>query len=173
MSYEQFYKLFNWLFFWRIRLSYNTLFQIFNVSISHSFWCKTSTTTYSSLFLNNRPQNAMDVESVLNSIKKSLHSSQNLSDKHLCVSLGKKCLFFGKFGVLCFLVTPVLRFAFCLITDDLDIRFMSRTPLECILLLHKLHRTWRNGTSPPGLVIHEYAMLQIKSYVLSRQLMFI
>ena len=111
MSYEQFYKLFNWLFFWRIRLSYNTLLQIFNVSISHSFWCKTSTTTYSSLFLNNRPQNAMDVESVLNSIKKSLRSSQNLSDKHLCVSLGKKCLFFGKFGVLCFLVTPVLRFA--------------------------------------------------------------
>ena len=27
------------------------------------------------------------------------------------VSGGEKCLFFGKFGVLCFLVTPVLRFA--------------------------------------------------------------
>ena len=27
------------------------------------------------------------------------------------VSMGKKCLFFGKFGVLCFLETPVLRFA--------------------------------------------------------------
>ena len=25
------------------------------------------------------------------------------------VSGGKKCSFFGKFGVLCFLVTPVLR----------------------------------------------------------------
>ena len=24
----------------------------------------------------------------------------------------------GKFGVLCFLQTPVLRFAFCLITDE-------------------------------------------------------
>ena len=28
-----------------------------------------------------------------------------------------KCSFFGKFGVLCFLETPVLRFAFYLITD--------------------------------------------------------
>ena len=29
----------------------------------------------------------------------------------VCVSEGKKCLFFVKFGVLCFLETPVLRFA--------------------------------------------------------------
>ena len=31
-------------------------------------------------------------------------------DTYVCVSGGKKCLFFGKFGVLCFLVTYVLRF---------------------------------------------------------------
>ena len=30
---------------------------------------------------------------------------------YVCVSGGKKCSFFGKFGVLCFLETPVLRFA--------------------------------------------------------------
>ena len=30
---------------------------------------------------------------------------------HVCVSGGKKCLFYGNFGVLCFLETPVLRFA--------------------------------------------------------------
>ena len=30
---------------------------------------------------------------------------------HVCESGGKKCLFFGKLGVLCFLETPVLRFA--------------------------------------------------------------
>ena len=31
---------------------------------------------------------------------------------HMCAYQGgKKCLFFGKFGVLCFLETPVLRFA--------------------------------------------------------------
>ena len=29
----------------------------------------------------------------------------------VCVSGGKKCLFFGNFGVFCFLETPVLRFA--------------------------------------------------------------
>ena len=39
------------------------------------------------------------------------------------LSVGKKCLFFGKFDVLCFLVTPVLRFArsFGLIADDMNI----------------------------------------------------
>ena len=30
---------------------------------------------------------------------------------YVCVSEGKKCPFFGKFDVLCFLETPVLRFA--------------------------------------------------------------
>ena len=37
-----------------------------------------------------------------------------LSDTHTfqCVSGVKKCLFFRKFGVLCFLVAPVLRFVF-------------------------------------------------------------
>ena len=32
--------------------------------------------------------------------------------KRTCVSGGKKCSFFVKLGVLCFLVTPILRFAF-------------------------------------------------------------
>ena len=35
----------------------------------------------------------------------------NISYKYVCVSRGKKCLSFGNFGVLCFLETPVLRFA--------------------------------------------------------------
>ena len=30
---------------------------------------------------------------------------------YVCVSGGKICLFFGNLGVLCFLETPVLRFA--------------------------------------------------------------
>ena len=30
----------------------------------------------------------------------------------VCMSGDKKCSLFGKFGVLCFLETPVLRFAF-------------------------------------------------------------
>ena len=35
----------------------------------------------------------------------------------LCVSGGKKSSFLGKFGVLCFLKTPIFRFALCLIID--------------------------------------------------------
>ena len=37
-------------------------------------------------------------------------------DMHMCicVSGGKKCLFFGKFGVLCFLLASVLRFSLLL-----------------------------------------------------------
>ena len=30
---------------------------------------------------------------------------------YVCVSWGKKCSFFGKFGKLCFLETPILRYA--------------------------------------------------------------
>ena len=32
-------------------------------------------------------------------------------------------MFFGIFGVLCFLETPVLTFAFCLIIDEIKICF--------------------------------------------------
>ena len=38
---------------------------------------------------------------------------------YVCASGGKKCWFFGKFGVLCFLVTPVLRFSLL----PFDLRF--------------------------------------------------
>ena len=52
-------------------------------------------------------------ESQNGSFKKAKHAK--ISEKQtfltLCVSAGKKCLFFGNFGVLCFLETPVLRFA--------------------------------------------------------------
>ena len=34
---------------------------------------------------------------------------------YVCVSGGNKCSFFGKFGVLCFLETPVLKFPFALL----------------------------------------------------------
>ena len=54
--------------------------------------------------------------------KKKKQSTPNFPKKQLfptpdmhtfvCVSRGKKCSFFGKFGVLCFLVTSVLKFAF-------------------------------------------------------------
>ena len=59
------------------------------------------------------------VESQNECFKKAKHAkiSENKyflpSDTHtyVCVSGGKKCLFFGNFSVLCVLETPVLRFA--------------------------------------------------------------
>ena len=42
---------------------------------------------------------------------KSLKMSVISTCTYVCVLGGKKCSFFGKFGVLCFLETPVLRFA--------------------------------------------------------------
>ena len=43
--------------------------------------------------------------------KKTKHAKCSEKRTYLCVSGGKKCSFFGKFGMLCFLKTPVLRFA--------------------------------------------------------------
>ena len=45
-----------------------------------------------------------------NSSAEGLISKQMSNHMHMCVSGGKKCLLFGTFGVLYFLVTPVLRF---------------------------------------------------------------
>ena len=42
---------------------------------------------------------------------------------YMCVSGGKKCSFFGKFGLLCFLETPVLRFALLSIAVKLSGNF--------------------------------------------------
>ena len=44
-------------------------------------------------------------------IFRKINISYPLIRARTCVSGGKKCLFFGKFGVLCFLETPILRFA--------------------------------------------------------------
>ena len=56
--------------------------------------------------------------------KKAKHSeiSENqtflIFQTYACVSGGKKGLFFGKFGVLWFLKTPVLKFPICLFTSE-------------------------------------------------------
>ena len=44
-------------------------------------------------------------------ISLNLQSLQFAISPYVCVSGGKKCSFFGKFGVPCFLETPVLKFA--------------------------------------------------------------
>ena len=48
--------------------------------------------------------------------------------EHLCVRIrggGEKCLFFREFGILCFLETPVLRFALLPYYRDLPKKFHS------------------------------------------------
>ena len=47
---------------------------------------------------------------VVNKVKGRISKRVFQENKAQCVS-GSKCSFFGKFGVLCFLGTPVLRFA--------------------------------------------------------------
>ena len=55
----------------------------------------------------------------------------------VCVSGGKKCSFFRKFGMLCFLITPILRFVllpYCRRTDSNDMAMMVML-LKIIMLL--------------------------------------
>ena len=59
---------------------------------------------------------------------------------YVCVSEGKKCWFFGNFGVLCFLETPVLTFALLpyyrriLINNGIHIEIHIHT-ISCIHVL--------------------------------------
>ena len=57
------------------------------------------------------------------------------ANTYVCVSGGKKCSFFGKFGVLCFLETPVLRFALL----PYYRRNFKSSSLKCLCLRQK---TW-------------------------------
>ena len=79
----------------------------------------------------------MSIKNMASSVIRQKGESQNrcfrktkhaTSCTYVCVSGCKKCLFFGIFGVLCFPETPVLRFAFLLITDD-----VTNTETENIL----------------------------------------
>ena len=64
----------------------------------------------------------------------------SLSDTHtyVCVSGGKKCLFFGKFDMLCFLLTPVLRFAFFALLPTIFLKKESVTRT----LVKELGNSW-------------------------------
>ena len=56
---------------------------------------------------------------------------------YLGVSGGKKCPFFGRFGVLCFLVTTVLRFPFFLLTTNFEFHGSPRsTVVQWLSLLN-------------------------------------
>ena len=55
---------------------------------------------------------------------------------YVFVSESKKCSFFGKPGVLCFLETPVLRFALCLITNNFLINKSMAFVTEMVLIVN-------------------------------------
>ena len=53
---------------------------------------------------------------------------------YVCVSGGKKCSFFGKFDVVCFLETPFVRFALFPYNRRLSFQILNvkeNTPLLC------------------------------------------
>ena len=65
---------------------------------------------------------------------------------YVCVSGGEKCFFFWKFGVLCFLETPILRFAllpYCRrrqdCTQDLSYNPSEQKFLECYEIVEASH----------------------------------
>ena len=55
---------------------------------------------------------------------------------HKCLSGGNKCSFFGKFGVLFFLLPPFWDSSFCLITDETASDRRSRAKVEAICEIH-------------------------------------
>ena len=67
-------------------------------------------------------------------ISKKKHFLPPDTHTYVCVSGGKTCLFFGNFGVLCFLETPVLRFALLPYYRRI---VLVGTPLKLCFLQHK------------------------------------
>ena len=66
-----------------------------------------------------------------------------------CVSGGKKCSLFGKFGVLFFLETPVLRFAILpyyrrIFQNEWKFLLLDHSWICCVFLGHKIYCIWNN-----------------------------
>ena len=57
-------------------------------------------------------------------------SQKQTFNTYVRVSGGKKCLFFGKVGVLCFLETPVLRFALLLYYQQAIMEMLIKTAIK-------------------------------------------
>ena len=74
-------------------------------------------------------------------------------DTYVCVSGGWKCSFFGKFGVLCFLKTPVSRFALCLTTDEHQ--HTKTTEDEKVYIFNKCsYSNWKQSNQDWNTPIH-------------------
>ena len=96
---------------------------------------------------NNRPLQpryvfVWSVESVINYIKTTWKSNENLSGKYLTYEL-----------VILMALTSASRAS---AMYHLDVRFMVKTKDAYIFTFHKLHNSWRRGKAPPKLYFYKY-----------------
>ena len=66
---------------------------------------------------------------------------------YVCVSVGKKCSFFGKFGILCFLVTSVLKFAFLAYYGRISLLSFATKYLRIQKIYSKMYSTLFDNTT--------------------------
>ena len=72
----------------------------------------------------------------------SWYAHVNISYPYVCVSGGKKYSFFGKFGGLCFLETPVLRFALLPYYRRIDQTRLVNCWKYLLQILEEFHQRW-------------------------------
>ena len=81
--------------------------------------------------------------------------------EHVWVSGGKKCSFFGKFGVLCFLETPVLRFTLFLYYRRNRLTCSSRSSRSQMLFKIDVLKNFENFTGKQLWLSHFLIKLQV------------
>ena len=89
-----------------------------------------------------------------------------LPDTHtyLCVSEGKKCSFFEKFGVLCFLVTSILKFALS--------SYYRRLHASVLFYSPRKHQKWKRLSNvcrgdKKGTLAWNWSAIEIINYTVS------
>ena len=99
---------------------------------------------FETVFVDNKAKRA----NLKTDVSRKQSSSNFPKNRHfLCISGGKKCSFFGKLGVRCFLETPVLRFAllpdYRRITDQARAHPNSKIQLDSSLwLIRTFKENW-------------------------------
>ena len=105
---KKFNLILSFEYFWKILFLVCVLFKsTFTGSKSIIFGSKTKGWISKRVFQENKAHQIF---------RKNEHFLRPDTDTYVCVSGGKKCLFFGKIGVICFLEAPVIKFALCRIS---------------------------------------------------------
>ena len=88
-----------------------------SLSIKHIYTYDDKLVDYIDYIVDNKAEGQISKQMLEENKARQIFRKTNVSYSprtHVCVSGGsgrKKCSFYGKFGLLCFLLTPVLRFA--------------------------------------------------------------